>query len=70
MSRGSQSVTVGVERGDVIVVDADDTNDQKRKWFRPVVGTFTGVGVGEDTCDLSCSNRNDNDNGATTKTIK
>jgi hypothetical protein len=27
------------------------------KWFRPVVGTFSGVGMGKDTADLSYSSR-------------
>jgi hypothetical protein len=29
----------------------------RRKWFRPVVGTFSGIGIGEDTIDLSYSKR-------------
>lgn len=33
-------------------------NASKSKWFRPIVGTFQGVGVGADTADLSYSHRN------------
>jgi hypothetical protein len=29
----------------------------KRKWFRPVVGSFSGMGIGDDTADLAYSNR-------------
>lgn len=29
----------------------------KKQWFRPVVGTFSGVGVGIDTMDLSYADR-------------
>jgi len=30
---------------------------RRKRWFRPVVGTFTGIGIGRDTSDLSYSNR-------------
>jgi hypothetical protein len=30
---------------------------RKRKWFRPVVGSFSGMGIGEDTADLAYTNR-------------
>ncbi|KAL7579420.1 hypothetical protein ACA910_014085 [Epithemia clementina (nom. ined.)] len=33
-------------------------NSHPRTWFRPIVGAFTGEGIGEDTADFTYRNRN------------
>lgn len=44
-----------MSRGIVILWSNDD--HAKQKWFRPVVATFQGMGIGEDTADFSYSHR-------------
>jgi len=45
-----------MSRGIVILWNSSDYNT-KRKWFRPVIATFRGMGIGKDTADFSYSHR-------------
>lgn len=45
-------------RGVIVRHDPDNNCSKNTKqWFRPVVGTFSGIGIGQDTMDLSYKGR-------------
>jgi hypothetical protein len=44
-------------RGVILPDDDNKSTGSTKRWFRPVLGTFTGAGIGKDTADLSYSHR-------------